>query len=116
MTDVVEEDEEEFVLTDAARAMAEEAESFAITLNELAVRDLTLREVALLLNNHSRAVGYMEAVIANQEQRIMTLMYTLAAYTRQYPLDLDKLQAGDLSPITPVPPTDDAAHRPGMYL
>lgn len=107
-------------LTEAGEAMAKEAEAFQITLNELAERDLTFREIALLFNNHSRAMGYMDQLVEYQGGLIRTLMFTLAAYTKQYPLDLDKLEAGDLTPISTPPVTEhvEPSHfqHPGAYL
>lgn len=109
---------QEEVLSDKVKALVEEATNFSITLTELAERDLTLREVALLLNNHAHALSFVDQVITDQEQRLRALMYTVAAYTKQYPLDLDKLEAGDLSPVQPQPVHQEPDHfrHPGAYL
>lgn len=107
---------EETGYTEKGWAMAQEAEGFSVTLNELAERDLTLREIALLLNNHSRAVNTMLLEIDYLDKLVQTLMLTVAAYMRQYPLDLDKLEAGDLSPLTPPKTETNHFQHPGAYL
>lgn len=95
-----------------------EAETFSLSLTELEEqgRQLTLDEVALLFNNHSRALTILEGVLEEQSKQVVTLMYTLAAYLKQYPLDIEKLYAGDLSPV--VPDHVEPAHfkHPGAYL
>lgn len=100
-------------MSDAAKQMAADAEGFTLSLDELAKRDLTMREVALLFNNHSQAMYMLEQIVENQEKRITTLLYTLAAYMQQYPLDIEKLKADN---STSKPQVVEAPINLGGYL
>lgn len=73
---------------------------------------MTDAQIKFGLYNHASVIQQLAILLTEQESSIVTLTYVLAAYMKQYPLDLenlDKTQMPETSKVE-VPP------MPGMYL